>query len=310
MSPQAPAIFLYRRIGFDELSAPFGKLVFGPVTVNQARAAGVLLSFDYVPTPGTDLNRWLRMDFHVASQRTAAPRRFGTAGVRWLGSRLLPSQADTIEVEWLLLPEDLERIELDHGVGSAPGAPWTFQVTVEALASGPGGVIAIDGEGTLSISASDWQNVVRQLGFGLGPGAQAGVSQATHDHPQWLEAEKRLARARELLRAGEGRAALTECLSQFEALVRLPYRAESWRGRWAVPPQKEAGLVSAFSGHCAYLNKIGHHRDATPDAVSREHKQMPLDQWEAELVVAASHQHLAYALRLDSVVIAPPGASA
>jgi hypothetical protein len=226
-----------------------------------------------------------------------------------LGSRLLPSQPETIEVGWLLLPEDIEEIELDHG-GSGPGAPWTFQVTVQGLLSGSTGVVAIDGDDTLSIPASNWQNLMRDLGFGLGPGAQTSMSQSTHDHPTWLDAQKRLAGARELLRAGEGRAALAECLSQFEALATLPYRADSWRGRWAVPPQKDAGLVSAFSGHCAYLNKIGHHRDSKPDAASREHKQMPLDQWEAELAVAASHHYLAYALRLDAVVLAPPTSAA
>lgn len=307
MSAQAaPAIWLYRRIGPNEQSSWIGKLTFGPVSYDHSRGGGLLLSFDYQPDDRNDQDRWLRLDIDLLSQRTAAPRRYGTASVNWRDHpRLSPAIGGPVEVNWMLLPEDIERIELDHGIGTSPGAPWTFQVVVEGLSSGPAGAVATAGDGTLTIAASDWQTLMQQVGYGLGPGARSALSQSTHDHPTWLDAEKCLTRARELLRAGEGRAALAECLSQFEALTTLPYRAESWRGRWAVPPQKDAGLVAALSGHCSYLNKIGHHRDSKPDPASREHKQMPLDQWEAELVVAASHHYLGCALRLDSLVPAP-----
>jgi hypothetical protein len=307
MSPQvAAAIWLYTRIGPYEQSGPIGKLTFGPVAFDHGRGGGLLLSFDYQPAKDIDQDRWLRLDIQIRSRRTSAPRRYGTASVNWrVHPRLSPTVGGPIEVNWILLPEDIEQIELDHGIDTAAGAPWEFQVMVEGLSSGPSGVVATAGDGTLTIAGSDWQNLMQQAGYGLGPGARSALSQSTHDHPTWLEAEKRLARARERLRAGEGRTALEECLSQFEALASLPYRPDSWRGRWAVPPQKDAGLVAALAGHCAYLNKIGHHRDSKADPASREYSQMPLDQWEAELAVAASHHYLAYVLRLDAVARPP-----
>ena len=303
MSPQAAsAIWLYRRIGPSEQSSWIGKLTFGPVNYDHGRGGGLLLSFDYQPNDKNDQDRWLRLDVEVVSQRTAAPRRYGVASVNWRDHpRPSPAMGGPVEVNWTLLPEDLERIELDQGVGTAPGASWSFEVLVEGLSSGAAGVTATAGEGTLTIAASEWQRLMQQVGYGLGPGARSALSQSTHDHPTWRDAEKRLARSRERLRAGEGRAALEECLSQFEALAPLPYRAESWRGRWAIPPQKDAGLIAALSGHCSYLNKIGHHRDLKADPATRDHAQMPLDQWEAELAVAVSHHYLAYALRLDSL---------
>jgi hypothetical protein len=208
-------------------------------------------------------------------------------------------------VQWVLLPEDIERIELDHGIGSAPGAPWTFRVTVEGLSSGPNGVVASMGDGTLTIAASDWETLVHQMGYGLGPTARSVLTQVSLDHASWREAEKRLTKARDRLRAGEGRAALRECLQQFEALAGKSYRVETWRRRWQMPEQKETGLAEALSGHCTYLNKVGYHLDAEVDTTVGERLEMPLDQWEAELAVAASHHYLAYVLRLNAVATAP-----
>jgi hypothetical protein len=305
MSPQAAAIALYRRVGSNEPSAYFGKLVFGPITFNQSRSAGLLLSFDYQPADGTDQDRWLRLDFRIGSQQTAAPRRYGTAEVSWPGSRLLPAQAETVEVGWVLLPEDVERIELDHGAPSGSGSPWTFHVTVEGMLAGSAGVIAIDGEGTLTIPASDWEALAHQMGYGLGPTARTGLGQARLDHPSWREAEKRLAPARDHLREGEGRAALEVCLRQFEALAGKSYTEDAWKGLWEAPSQKEGGLAAALAGHCSYLNRIGHHLDDVVDPAAGERLEMPLDQWEAELAVAISHLYLAYVLRLNTVAAAP-----
>lgn len=301
MSPQAPAIGLYRRAGSSESSAYFGKLVFGPVTFNQSRSAGLLLSFDYQPVDGTGLERWLRMDVHLASEQTATPRRYGTAEVRWLGSRLVPAQAETIEIGWVLMPEDVERIELDHGATSAPGAPWTFRVTVEGLLAGSAGVFAVDGDDTLTIPASEWEALVHRMGQGLGPSARTGLWESRLDHPSWREAEKRLAPARDHLREGEGYAALEVCLRQFEALAGKSYTEDAWKGLWDVPAQKERGLTAALAGHCGYLNRVGHHLDDVVDPVAGERLEMPLNQWEAELAVAMSHLYLAYVLRLNAV---------
>jgi len=308
MSAQsAPAIWLYRRIGPNEQSSWIGKLTFGAVRFDQGRGGGLLLTFDYQPDDKNDQQRWLRLDVEVASQRTAAPRRYGVASVNWRDHpRLSPAISGPIEINWMLLPEDIERIELDHGIDTSPGAPWSFQVFVEGLSSGPAGTVGTAGDGTLTIAASDWQTLMQQVGYGLGPGARSALSRSTHDHPTWLDAEKRLARARQLLRSGEGRAALEECLGQFEALAGKCYTQDVWKERWALPNQKRDGAAAALAGHCTYLNKIGHHRDANADPTSREYSQMPLDQWEAELIVSASHHYLAYILRLDSLAPAPP----
>jgi len=178
MSPQAAAIFLYRRFSSNESSSCVGKLTFGPVTFNQSQRAGLLISFDYQPADGNDQDRWLRLDFQVSSQQTA-PRRYGAAELKWMGARLWPAVVGTIEVGWMLLPEDVERIELDHGIGSGTGGSWAFHVTVEGLSAGPAGVTAIDGEGTLTVAASDWETLIHQMGYGLGPSFRPELSQAS-----------------------------------------------------------------------------------------------------------------------------------
>lgn len=300
----AEHIWLYKRRRQDEPSSWLGKLTFGPVNYDHNGRSGLVLFFDYDPADGTDQDRWLRLDVEIASQRTP-PRRYGTPRVQWRDNRPpSPATPGPIEVQWVLLPEDIERIELDHSIGSAPGAPWTFRVTVEGLSSGPNGVVASVGDGTLAIAASDWQALIHQMGYGLGPTAGSELSQASLDHPSWREAEKRLAKARDRLRAGEGRAALRECLEQFEAVAGKSYKPDTWCCRWTLPAQKEAGLAQALSGHCSYLNKIGHHLDAVADPTAGERLEMPLDQWEAELAVATSHHYLAYVLRLNAVAVA------
>jgi hypothetical protein len=304
----ADAIWLYRRRRPGDPSKTTGKLTFGSVKYDHNGKSGLILPFDYQPDD-RDQARWLSFDVRVSSQRNP-PQTYGAPAVQWQNDSLAPDRAGPLDVLWVLTPEDLERIELDHGVGSTPLAPWTFRVAFEALSSGPGGVVASSGDGTLTIQASQWEVLVGHLGYGLWPGARSELLGPSLDHPSWREAEKRLVRARERLRAGEGRAALEECLGQFEALAGKSYMPEAWKSRWALPPQKREGVVAALAGHCTYLNKIGHHRALHPDPASREHAQMPLDQWEAELAVATSHHYLAYALRLDALVPVPAPAVA
>jgi hypothetical protein len=74
-----------------------------------------------------------------------------------------------------------------------------------------------------------------------------------------------------------------------------------WKSRFpSLSTQKVSGLAELFSGLATYSNRIGHHRSK----IERDHtgglQQIPLDHWEAELVVGATQFLLAYALRLRS----------
>jgi hypothetical protein len=247
----------------------------------------------------TDLE-WLVVEWEVWSQLTR-PRLYGRARIRW-DSMSRPSLArpSGLEVQWLLQSEEIERIERDHAQVSDPGAPWRFNLLVRGLATGGGGVVAVAGNGQLEIAASDWGGLVEGLRYGPPPGSTESLRVPALDDPSWASATDRLNGARKALRAGEGREALGRCLDAFEAVATRPYAADSWRDRgWALPDQKLAGIVQMLAGHCLYLNKVGHHRDRV--RLANEHLAMPLDQWEAELAVDASHLYLAYALRLDAI---------
>lgn len=127
---------------------------------------------------------------------------------------------------------------------------------------------------------------------------------AGRDHTGWTEAEQRLDDARKLLRRGEARDALGSVLDAFESVISGPYDAKQWNAKLrslpeeALPQQKREGLADMLAGFCTYLNRVGHHRGRKADAASAMLPAMPVDQWEAEHVIAAAHFLLSLALRV------------
>jgi hypothetical protein len=209
-----------------------------------------------------------------------------------------------IEWNWCLLPEDLERIERDSSENAK--SPLNVRVTVEGTLQVGEQVCLVRGEGSLEIALSDWEAYLKVLGYNLPPSTAELAGRAVVDHPSWEDAARRLAPARNELRAGDGRDALVTSLRQFERVVTAPYSRDSWKGLFDVPGQKEDGMISMLAGHCTYLNKVGHHRSRQDRDPEGELIEMPVDQWEAELAVGTSQFLLAYALRAKRRAVETP----
>ena len=155
----------------------------------------------------------------------------------------------------------------------------------------------VRGEGDFQIAVSDWEGFITTLGYRLPPTSAALAGLAATVHPSWKAAEERLLQARSHLRKGEGHAALTACLKEFEREVTAPYAEASWEKHFNEPSQKLDGLKRALAGHCTYLNRVGHHLSRQDRTNAGGPAEMPVDQWEAELAVGASQFWLAYAIR-------------
>ena len=85
------------------------------------------------------------------------------------------------------------------------------------------------GTGDFRIPLSEWEDLLRSLGYGVPPGAAVLAGLAVIRNPSWADAEGRLDDARPALRAGETHAALTHCLDQFATLADQTHREDAWR---------------------------------------------------------------------------------
>jgi hypothetical protein len=87
-----------------------------------------------------------------------------------------------------------------------------------------------------------------------------------------------------------------------ETSVTQPYDRAAWFARLPddldlMPKDKREATAEMLHGLCTYLNRVGHHRSRRPDVEEQAHQAMPIDQWEAEHVIAAAHLLLAFAIR-------------
>lgn len=202
-----------------------------------------------------------------------------------------------LEWEWRLLPKEVEAIE----TGTPPGERWRlFKLDVRGIVQTSSGTFSIAGSGDFRLPLSEWEDLLRSLGYGVAPSAAQLAGLAVTKHHTWADAERRLAPARQALRAGETHLALTNCLDQFSALAAKPYRADSWLTKLPDDPtQKKQSVARLLAAHCTYLNRVGYHRDGDPGD-GTELQPLPLDHWEAEVAVAVSQFWLTLALRESS----------
>jgi hypothetical protein len=166
----------------------------------------------------------------------------------------------------------------------------------------------------LVIELSQWERLLQNLEYSLPPSHPALAGLPSLDHPSWKDATARLQNARSHHRSGEDYDALRECLSALEAVVHAPYNKESWKQRLTkLPDQKAEGLAELFSGVATYCNRVGHHRDRNARNAAGDLAPMPLDHWEADLMLGAAQFVLTYAIRLRTagmLVEPPPKATA
>jgi hypothetical protein len=212
--------------------------------------------------------------------------------------------------KWELHDEDIERANAAHAQLGVH--PFSFSVEITGVAKkineeGQGvDIVALRSDNSqLTIAFSDWESLTNEMGYTVPPSTSGLAGFASTEHPSWSDATDRLTDARAQLRAGEDYNALEDCLDALESLVSRPYIAADWEALTsAMPEQKADGVAELFSGLATYCNKIGHHR-------SRDDlQQMPLDHWEAELVLAATQFVLTYALRLRTSGVLQPAKDA
>lgn len=262
---------------------------------------------NHVQTPLTV--GWLQLDVELRTnqipQRTIGSVLIDDAGMLPIG----PSRSGPARWLWELLPEDVERVEMARAV--QPAAPIYFQVDVRGIAKllDPDGsavdVVTIRGATSqLIVELSQWERLLHQLDYSLPPSHPALAGLPSLEHPSWKDATTRLQNARSHHRSGEDYDALRECLSALEAVVHAPYNKESWKRQLAsLPEQKAEALAELFSGIATYCNRVGHHRDRSERNTAGDLSPMPLEHWEADLMVGTAQFVLAYAVRLRSVGI-------
>ena len=199
---------------------------------------------------------------------------------------------------WQLTPEDIELVERTRS--HEQGAPVWLSLRVEAIAQLESGTFGVAGNSGFRIEISKWQTLLKAIGFTVGPSGVVALSSASLDDASWREAEKRLEGAREHLREGEDYAALEWCLGELGHLVSRPYIIDNWKNSVlaGMAEQKRDSLAAWMGGLGTALNRVGHHKDRKDRDEAGDLKEMPLDHWEAELIVQSTHFALAYALRL------------
>jgi hypothetical protein len=222
--------------------------------------------------------------------------------------QLAPTRNSILTFTWHLTPADLEDIERERA-----GARYvTFNVMLEGLAlvtrEAGSELHPIRGQSQLQLSVTEWEDkVLNPLSYALPPSWERLMpDRERREHPEWGDAERRLDESRKFLRRGEPRDALGAALDAFESILSAPYDAKEWRAKLQttpediIPPQKREAIADMFAGFCTYLNRVGHHRSRKADAVSAMLPAMPVDQWEAEHVIAVAHFLLPLALRMEA----------
>lgn len=269
-----------------------------------------------VPTPLTV--SWLQLNVELRTNRVPQ-RRIGRVHIDDAGMPPLGvSRSSPTRWLWEVLPEDVEMVE--GARASEPTTPIHFLVDVRGIAKlvSPNNdvldIVSIRGAPSqLNVELSQWERLLQQVGYGLSPSQSVLAGTATLEHPSWKEATTKLANARSHHRRGEDYDALRECLSSLEAIVTNPYNKESWKRQLAsLPRQKADGIAELLSGLATYCNRIGHHRDRAERNAAGDLSAMPLEHWEADVVLGSSQFVLAYAMRLRSagVLREPPSPEA
>jgi hypothetical protein len=303
-------IYIYERTkdaGRDagRSSPTLGQLVFRQLEISQPPPSGLLLVVQWIPTrlSGPDSGyRWVWLSGEMRSRRT--PRAFGSVRISVDERPKLDGESDTLRWHWQLLPDDLEVIERERS--ASPKAPVSFDLDLTGIVQNAGGAYTVEGDGSPSVAVSDWTDLLASLGYATPPSASTSAGSAVLDHPAWAEAEKKLAKARTLLRTGDTHSALEQALSQFEGLATAPYSADRWTA-WLedrydeglLPVQKRESIANLLAGYCSYLNRVGHHRAREVSDPAGDLLIMPLNGWEGETALVEAQYLLAYSERLD-----------
>ncbi|GEM_PF-1560060 len=220
----------------------------------------------------------------------------------------LSQQLSHLEWVWRISDQDLEAFDRAWAESQATSV-FSLRLRVHGVVQIGTVAVAVSSANSdqIQFARSEWQELLNKIGYNTPASVQAlgGI----YSQASWKDAAERLAPAWRDLRGGSARDAMGSCLSEFEALASPPYNADGWRALLpAMPAQKREAVEALFSGLCTYLNKVGHHRSRIDRDAGGDLMEMPADQWEGELTIAAAQPLLTYALRLmeQNKAEAPP----
>jgi hypothetical protein len=300
---RAQPLYLYIK-GVPEMAGrPLGSLRFTAVDGPFSGEAGCRLSVEYQP-PTDEVGPRRLVDL-VATITSAWPTRRVLGRVRLdndpLGQgELLGTRASTHSWQWLLQPEEVEQIEMDRAP-SANAEAVPFNLEVRAVAALGPDVIGIRGETQFHIATSDWLALLRAMGYAVPPSLRGLAGESMTSAPSWSWAEQRLREARRHLALGEDREALRTAYVVFDAISANPYKSDWFEIREPdLPADKGETIAALLQAHAQILNKLGRH-PSWDVADGGDRQMLPMDHWEAELVVALSQLLLSAAHRWRSI---------
>jgi hypothetical protein len=216
---------------------------------------------------------------------------------------------------WELTAEDVEAV--DNSRATNPSGDVYFSMGVRGLVRvvepESGQLLTVcraasGGTQNYRVPESDWFGLVRRLGFRTPASQESLVSAPTRTQPAWRAAEERLSEARAHLALGDDSEAVVACLGQLEAFVENAYDYNRWlpllEGA-GMMRQKAESIARLMSGVATWCNRVGHHRARGERDGAGDLLAVPLEHWEAELVVGISQLVLVYAERLRSKGVLP-----
>ncbi|MHB8960365.1 MAG: hypothetical protein ACYDAN_12125 [Candidatus Limnocylindrales bacterium] len=289
-------------------SLGLGSLLVTGIDGPFSRADGGLrIGIEYRPPTASDTARRLvSIDAKIAS---ALPERRVHGRVRPLvdplgQSAILGRDASSHWWLWALTQSDIEAIEQERAP-NAGSETLSFNLEVGGVAVVGSETVGLAGEVQLSLATSDWLGLLGALGYITPPAIERLNGQAMTLAPPWAKAEGKLLAARRHLALGEDREALASAYRVFDAIATNPYKA-----KWGealddpdMPGEKADVIRELLRAHAQALSKLGRHPSYT--LVEGSDRQMlPLDHWEAELLVALSQMLLAAAERWRSICAA------
>lgn len=199
---------------------------------------------------------------------------------------------------WKLNAQELETLErLRNGQNLTLRLRCSGIAAITDQSSGASCLIPIHGDAPLSVPSSDCENILQYV-LDYQPARWLELPLESAHWPNWSQSVSQVQEAVGFLARGETHEALRKCLELLEQRQASPFNPDVWKGKFDVDSNKEEALQKLISGIAVYLNKVGHHRSRTERDASGNLMQSPVDQYEAELMVAMTQLLVAYLERV------------
>lgn len=205
----------------------------------------------------------------------------------------------TVSWAWYLTQAQLEELEADRS--DAPATPITLRLDVRGVVDLGGEVVGVAGDTQIGMPASEWWELLAKLGYATAPSVVRLVRDAVIRDASWRLAEDRLAAARLQLHLGAEEQALAAAWRELERVAGKAYLEPEWAPLLPDMPESKAGkLRKLLASNAGLISHLGRHLDWETDSVG-ERQPVPVEYWEAELLLAVTQLLLTYALRLRAI---------